>query len=490
MIQNYEKLPDNRKPSRDFDTGRKGPKRDGLKPESTAARGLFEVEGRTPLHVRLVAYDAYDPADHHWREARKPGSRLLEPDGGDWISLGHLRATDWYAADDRHRLKTVAPRDNLVPTPAHLTRVRINKVDRADYYEWDFDGVLALAGRRKPPPEVVVVTDCRTVDPAWLPASAFAVTAAPALVEVPATYRDELGRLAAEWSVGCDRGWPRVAAVLDRLRADFTSDQAATGSADVDPVRWFLTDSRRGPDYLFATSAALLLRSLGYPARVCMGYYAAPDAFDADTEHTPVRRTDLHVWPEVLLADGQWRVLEPTPGYSVLPPLKPWRERLADAARAAVAWSGRNAVLVTTAVVLAGCVAWRRQLVDSVHTLGWFARPKVGDKATVLRAVGLLERRGRLAGIPRPADQSLAEWARDIGGGELAALVRLAEWAAYAPRLPLPADSLHGRPFVTPDDVKAVAPPVLGVRLSADGGDPAALVAEMLHSVPVPVPTN
>ena len=44
---------------------------------------------------------------------------------------------------------------------------------------------------------------------------------------------------------------------------------------------------------------------------------------------------------------------------------------------------------------------------------------------------------------------------------------------------------LHGRPFVTPDDVQEVAPAVLGVRLGGD--DPAAVVAEVLAAVPVPV---
>jgi MoxR-like ATPase len=44
---------------------------------------------------------------------------------------------------------------------------------------------------------------------------------------------------------------------------------------------------------------------------------------------------------------------------------------------------------------------------------------------------------------------------------------------------------LHGRPFVTPDDVQEVALPVLGVRLGSD--DPAAIIAEMLAAVPVPV---
>jgi|GEM_PF-1502006 len=48
---------------------------------------------------------------------------------------------------------------------------------------------------------------------------------------------------------------------------------------------------------------------------------------------------------------------------------------------------------------------------------------------------------------------------------------------------------LQGRPFVTPDDVRAVAGPVLGVRLGADAVA-ATVVPEVLASVPVPVYPN
>ncbi len=43
---------------------------------------------------------------------------------------------------------------------------------------------------------------------------------------------------------------------------------------------------------------------------------------------------------------------------------------------------------------------------------------------------------------------------------------------------------LKGRAFVTPDDVKTVAGPVLGARISSEAGD---LVPEILSSIPVPV---
>jgi len=46
---------------------------------------------------------------------------------------------------------------------------------------------------------------------------------------------------------------------------------------------------------------------------------------------------------------------------------------------------------------------------------------------------------------------------------------------------------LQGRPFVTPDDIQAVAMPVLSVRLGVEDEEPEDLVAEILSMVPAPV---
>ena len=47
---------------------------------------------------------------------------------------------------------------------------------------------------------------------------------------------------------------------------------------------------------------------------------------------------------------------------------------------------------------------------------------------------------------------------------------------------------IAGRDFVTPDDVQAVAQPVLGVRLASDGEDVATIVASLLDEIPPPQP--
>lgn len=442
VTQTDGKPPDNRRPSRDFDTSRKGPGDAGQPKESIAARGRFEVEGRTPLHVRVVTYGRYIAGEKRWEEGRQPGGRLLDHTGGDWMEVRGQSSGHWYTANDHHRLKVADATNNLVPTPASLTRFRIQRVDKPNYYEWAYDGVLGLAGRMRTPPGVVVNTECRTLVPADLPDDAFpTVGFNTAWTEVPNPPVGDLTRIATAWAGDKPRGWPQVNAVLSRLRAEYTPDRRTVAPADHPaPVLWFLEESRRGPDYLFASAAALLLRSLGYPARVCLGYYASPDKFDSTTQHTPVSDDDLHVWPEVLLGDGQWLVVEPTPGYDVLPALKPWDEQLLDALTGVARWGVRNAVsLAAGMVVFVLLVVFRRHVFDAVVTLAWVVFPGRTWRQVALRGMKLLERRAALAGRRREVGETLAEWTSRLPNTD-AALSRLrlfAEWAAYAPVSPL-----------------------------------------------------
>lgn len=444
LIKFHGKLPDNRRPSRDFDTARKGPKADKRKLSSRAARGLFEVEGRTPLHVRVVAYDRYDASESRWREARRPSRGLIDPEaeGGEWMKPGLFREAEWYLSDERHRLKTADMDSNLVPTPALTARFRIKKVNTPDLYECDYEGVVALAGRTRTPPGVVVTTDCRTLDPRRLPETAFQTTPPlpPSLMEVPDALRTELSRLATEWAGGEPRGWSQIAVLLAKLRDDYALDRDAVApEGHAAPVLWFLTESRRGPDYLFATAAALLLRSLGYPARVCLGHYVSPDAYDEESGHTPVTAADLHFWVELPLRDGHWMVVEPTPGYDVLAPRLPLLDRLLAALAALAAWAWRHAVeLALLLAALAAGWFWRRELIDAaaVRTWSWF--PGRTWREQVRGAVAVLERRGRWSGKARGGRQTVLSWlgAVQADDADLARLVRMAEWAAYAPDAP------------------------------------------------------
>jgi hypothetical protein len=290
---------------------------------------------------------------------------------------------------------------------------------------------------------VVVNTECRTLDPWHLPDASFpTIGFNPAFTDVPEPLSADLARIANTWAGHLPRGWGQVTSVLSKLREGYTLDRRGRApDGHPHPVLWFLEESRRGPDYLFASAAALLLRSLGYPARVCLGYYAHPDKYDPASQHTPVSDDDLHLWPEVLLRDGQWLVVEPTPGYDTLPALKPWQEQLADTLAAVGRWAVRNAAALTTAVMLIVLlVASRRRAADAVFTLSWTLLPGRTWRQQAMGTVKLLERRAALAGKRRKPGETLAEWVGRLPNTDtaLSQLRALAEWAAYAPTPPLP----------------------------------------------------
>src|SRR5829696_8993791 len=79
-----------------------------------------------------------------------------------------------------------------------------------------------------------------------------------------------------------------------------------------DPLSDFLFNVRAGHCEYFATAMAVMLRTLGVPARVVNGfqtgeYNAAADAF-------VVRQADAHSWVEVYFAEGDaWVAFDPTP---------------------------------------------------------------------------------------------------------------------------------------------------------------------------------
>jgi hypothetical protein len=442
VIENHGRLPENKRPSRDFDTSRSGPKSRPKPDGGHAARGLFEIRGRTPLHLRFVAYADYDLAERRWIESPKPNGLLIEADeaGRDWMGKTNInRNADWYAADDEHEIKIANLKDNVVPTPGLTKRFRINKVDRPDYYEWDYDGVLAFVGRKTMPAGTIVHAESRTLDIAELTERAFANhphVGPPSLLNIPEPLRDELKQLARSWAGDLPRGGGQIAAILDRMKSAYVLDPTAVPPVDhPNPIRWFLVESRRGPDYLFASATVLLLRSLDYPSRMSLGYYASPEAFDADSGHTPVRKTDLHLWPEVLMKDNHWLIVEPTPGYATLPSIRPWPERIA-------AWGKRNAIAIAIVFLVAVAVRrWWRRVVDAALTLAWRLRPLADPRSAAANTIRLLEARSRLAHAPRRPSETLAGWLARLPAAnetDRTSFRTIADWAVYAPNQPPP----------------------------------------------------
>ena len=85
-------------------------------------------------------------------------------------------------------------------------------------------------------------------------------------------------------------------------------------SAGSPPLVDFLLNSRRGFCQHFAGSMAVMLRTVGIPARVAVGYTGG--TFDSGTGRYRVLDRDAHSWVEVWFDGHGWLPFDPTPGRS------------------------------------------------------------------------------------------------------------------------------------------------------------------------------
>jgi hypothetical protein len=322
--------------------------------------------------------------------------------------------------------------------------LHIDRVDRAEMFRACAAGIVELSSPRIPPLTVIDVASA-ALDRESLPrdGAPFAYSRRQFAALPDTLHMNAVAELAREWTTGLPRGWPQVESVAERLRGEFVHDRTATAPREcVFPVGHFLFLSRRGPDYQFATTAALMLRTLGYGTRVVGGFYAHPDRYDRRLRHTPIVRDDVHFWVEVHLGGDTWATVEPTPGYEVLAPPPGLRERCAQWISVAGGFAARHAsALIGLSIAAAAGVAFRRRLSDRCLVLMWrlclWRRPRT----TVISALRLADRRCRWTGTARPAGATPASWLRrvcrpanDREARDLAAFATLADWAAFAPR--------------------------------------------------------
>jgi hypothetical protein len=202
--------PDTLRPSRDFATTRRGP-RQPRDASDRAARALFEVQGRTPLHVRAAAFDVFDGVS--WQEAPVNLSTcLLDKERGScWMKVQERTPARVFAESESHRFKIATSFGSLVPTPPHLTRFRVGRVDQASFFAWSQNRILRMA-QRKTPSGIVVETDSRTVDPRLLADVYFPFIGSneeSPLTAVPTNLDAGILLLVPQWVEGKRRVGPR-----------------------------------------------------------------------------------------------------------------------------------------------------------------------------------------------------------------------------------------------------------------------------------------
>jgi transglutaminase-like putative cysteine protease len=82
-------------------------------------------------------------------------------------------------------------------------------------------------------------------------------------------------------------------------------------------LEWFLLDYKQGYCNYYATAEVILLRAVGIPARLAVGF-AQGEGDVAQPDLWSVRIKDAHAWPEVYFPGASWVQFEPTASQSPL----------------------------------------------------------------------------------------------------------------------------------------------------------------------------
>lgn len=128
-------------------------------------------------------------------------------------------------------------------------------------------------------------------------------------LQVPESIHDEFKALAEKASAGQASPYDQAAAITDYLRANLQySDTVPAPPEGQDPIAWVLFDYKKGFCNYYASAEVLMLRSLGIPARMAVGF---AEGKVQDGIYV-VRNRDAHAWPEVYFPGYGWIEFEPT----------------------------------------------------------------------------------------------------------------------------------------------------------------------------------
>jgi transglutaminase-like putative cysteine protease len=130
-------------------------------------------------------------------------------------------------------------------------------------------------------------------------------------LQLPSNMPTSISRLAGQITAGLNNPYDQAQAITNYLRTNITyAEILPKPPADQDPIEWFLFDIRQGYCNYYATAEVLMLRSLGIPTRLSVGY--AQGSYDDTVQRYMVIHKDSHAWPEVYFAGVGWVEFEPT----------------------------------------------------------------------------------------------------------------------------------------------------------------------------------
>jgi transglutaminase-like putative cysteine protease len=130
-------------------------------------------------------------------------------------------------------------------------------------------------------------------------------------LDLPRSLDPRIRDLAADWT-GAEAGPAAKASAIERhLRKDYSYSLKLLDAQVKDPLAHFLFERRAGHCEYFASSMAVMLRTIGVPARVVTGFQSG--IYNPISGWQVIRASDAHSWVEAFIPGRGWSTFDPTP---------------------------------------------------------------------------------------------------------------------------------------------------------------------------------
>jgi transglutaminase-like putative cysteine protease len=128
-------------------------------------------------------------------------------------------------------------------------------------------------------------------------------------LQIPDDFSPRIKQLAQEITAEYDNPFDKTNAITRYLRENIEYiDVIPLPPLNADPLEYMLFESKKAYCVYYSTAEVLMLRSLGIPARLAVGFAQG----EREGSEYIVRRNDAHAWPEVYFPGVGWVEFEPT----------------------------------------------------------------------------------------------------------------------------------------------------------------------------------
>lgn len=277
---------------------------------------VMRVVVTEPGFLRAQTYDEYTPQG--WRL-----SQSAQVTSNVWPALRALHTPEDARRQFRRPVSvqvTTSKRQGVIVSSGQPTAVSI---ESRIVFGPDPSDVTSIrpTSRLEPDNDYRVDSTLSSATPARLRAAGRAYPAwIQPYLQLPDDFSPRVAALARDLAAGQTNPYDIANRIEAHLRTNYAIDlQIPTAPHNRDSVEYFLFDLNRGYFDYHASAMVVMLRSLGIPARIAVGYVVRPQDRIPDTNTYIVVEANAFAWPEVYFPGLGWIEFNPTPSEARIP---------------------------------------------------------------------------------------------------------------------------------------------------------------------------